>query len=132
MSEVFSTGLMNWTADSSGGRLQTGSEMPSSLLNWSDPGHFVVTSFHGTVTSPSESFEFSLNGDDFDTLRKWLGCILLIQLEDDSLENALLNLGDIYGHQQAQARILAPARHVVQGRARVQEGKQRPGMVVLE
>ena len=75
-------------------------------------------------------FEFESFG--YDALKRWIGVVILMQLEDDSLNDALISLGDV--HDDYRRRLLMPRRllRAQSGTGRLGENRPRPDFVVLE
>jgi hypothetical protein len=134
MSEQSSTSLTSLTAISSAGASQTDSIMLSDLGVWATerPSMPFHASFHGVITSPYQSLELSFSEEGFAALQKWIGCVMLIQLQKDALTDALSTIGDLYETQRY--RLLHPPtrRLVLNGMGKAGESSTRPGVVVLE
>ena len=83
--------------------------------------------FQATVSTPSQSFRFSAEGDGEEALIRALGCMLMLNLPPRALHEAFTNLKDMWEfYAEPEQRLLPVAPRVNRIQGRLMPAVERP------
>ncbi len=90
------------------------------------------TTFEGTVNSPWQELTFRIEGDDSNTLKRWLGCAIMAHMPEDALDVTLETLKDIFVFNLENAQLTLPQSISRYSNSRFVSKAERPEFTLVD
>lgn len=91
------------------------------------------TSFYATVNTPGQELSFWIQDEGQDSLKRLLGCLLISYMPSEGIDEALMNLKEIWAYYIERAQYRLPEPEVShRGTGKIVGISERPDLVISE